>query len=307
MNTFKDLIKTFDAISDWKAIISQNFERKSGAYSFATVTEIEIKYDNQVFKLPTKIVFEYGYAKQLRNIVKTEKVTYNKKILKVIEKKKVIPFGFYERRHKYSGEIYQILNDIIGNKINLKSHFSTNLLSTDDNPLYGIDSSQKWPSYILILENEETREADINKENYEFLNDILNDYGVHYNYEQSIKNNVVVIFPMPYIKVVENKIRRDNNIESIFLVLEFNQLPMFYTSQVKIEIQSLIKNIKNEIIFEKNETIKFEKAKYQVVRIFPEREEQIGFTSFLIRINGTLVNKFSGYYIREIKLDIKVK
>ncbi|PKP45936.1 MAG: hypothetical protein CVT94_16325 [Bacteroidetes bacterium HGW-Bacteroidetes-11] len=308
MNKLTDLIKTFVKVDDWKGVVKENFERKSGTYAYVTVAEIEIKYDKKVFRYPTKVVFEYGYIKAEKNITKQEKLTLDKKPIKITERKKIIPLGFYQRGRKYSGDIFQIIGDILGNNKILTSSFSNDLLTSNDNPLYSIDSKQKWASYILTLHKEGKHSSEeTNSEQFSTLNEILNDYGIHYSFDAQLQNTVIVIFPMPYLKVVENKIKKNDNGESIFMVLEFNQLGLFYSSQLKIEIDGIIKNLKNEVVYQKVETLKFAKAKYQVVELYPEQQSEIGYSSFSIKINGTLVDKFSGYYIREINLDIKSK
>lgn len=307
MSKITDLIQTFEKVNDWKEVVRVNFERKSGTYSYVTVTDIEVSFDKKVFHYPTKIIFEYGYVKGERSIVKNERVTINRKKIKITEKKKIIPLSFYERRQKYSGEIFQIIEDIIGNKIFSENKFSPDLLTTGDNPLYGIDSKQKWASYLLVLSRASDNEKTTSQEDLSFLNDLLADYGIHYNYESTLHNYVFVIFPMPYIKVVENKIKKEDGNESIFLVLEYNEIGFFYTSQLKIEVDALIKDTKKEIIYQKVVPIKFAKAKYQIVEIVPDTKAEIGYTAISVKINGTLVDKFSGYYIRDIKFDIKVK
>lgn len=307
MSKITDLIQTFEKINDWKEVVRVNFERKSGTYSCVTVTDIEVSFDKKVFHYPTKIVFEYGYVKGERSIVKNEKVTINKKKIKITERKKIIPLSFYERRQKYTGEIFQIIEDIVGNKIFSENKFSPDLLTTGDNPLFGIDSKQKWASYLLVLREANEYEKTTIQEDLSFLNDLLADYGIHYSYESTLQDYVFVIFPMPYIKVVENKIKKEDGNESIFLVLEYNEIGFFYTSQLKIEIDALIKDIKKEIIYQKVIPIKFAKAKYQIVEIVPDTKAEIGYTAISVKINGTLVDKFSGYYIRDIKFDIKVK
>lgn len=306
MNKLADLIKTFVNVDDWQVVVKENFERKTGTYSYVTVIDIEVKYDKQTFRYPTKVVFEYGYVKAQKNIVKQEKTSVNKKRIRITERKKIIPLGFYQRGNKFSGDIYQIIADILGKGKIQSSSFSNDLLTPNDNPLYSIDSKQKWASYLLVLQKETNQVESIStSDEVSFLNDILDDYGIHYDFEKILQDFVLVIFPMPYVRVVENKIRKNANSESILLVLEFNQLPLFYTSQIRIEIDGKIKNLKSEIIYQKTEALKFGKAKYQVVELFPDRKSEIGYTEFSIKINGTLVNKFSGYYIRDIKLDIK--
>lgn len=307
MNILTDLTQSFETVTDWQEFVSKNFERRTGTYSYATVTNIEVKYNYQVFYYPTKIVLEYGYVKAPKSIVRTEKIKLDKQEIKIIERKKVIPFSFYERREKYTGEISQILNDILGKGVNNEGSFSPDLLSTHDNPLYNIDSKQKWSSYLLVLKRNRKKEIPYPSELLDSFNDLLADYGIHYGFDPTLKDLIFVVFPMPYLRVVENKIKKRESGESIFLVLEFNESGMFYTSQLKIEIQALIKDFKQQTILEKTIPVKFDKAKYQVVELTPDIKGEIGFSAFSIRINGTLVDKFSGYYIRDIKIDIKAK
>jgi hypothetical protein len=306
MNKLTDLIKNFTKHDDWQNVVKENFERKSGTYTYVSITDIEVKSEKNVFHYPTKIVFESGYVKSQKNIVKQEKTTVNNRQIKITERKKIIPLGFYQRDKKYSGDIFQIINDILDNANIQSSSFSNELLTPKENPLYSVDSKQKWASYLLVIQKEMKLYENISStEEFSFLNDILDEYGIHFSFEKQLKDFALIIFPMPYLRVVENKLRRNESGESVFLVIEFNQLPLFYTSQIKIEIDGVIKNLKNEIIYKKTEVIKFAKAKYQVVELFPDQKSEIGFTDFSIKINGTLVDKFSGYYIRDIKLDIK--
>ncbi len=82
---------------------------------------------------------------------------------------------------------------------------------------------------------------------------------------------------------------------------------LFYTSQLKIEIEALIKDFKEQNILQKTIPIKFGKAKFQVVDLTPEMQGEIDFSAFFIRINETLADKLSGYYIHDIKIDLKAK
>jgi hypothetical protein len=307
MNKLIDLIQSFETVTDWQEFVNKNFERSAGTYSYATVSNIEVKYNHKILFYPTKIVFEYGYVKAQKSIIRIEKITLDKQVIKITERRKVIPFSYYERKGKYTGEIFQILNDIIGTCINKKGNFSPDLLSTHDSPLYNIDSKQKWASYLLVLQRQRKKEVPSLLDTIESFNDLLADYGIHYSYAPSLRDLILIVFPMPYLKVVENKIKKRETGESIFLVIEFNELVMVYTSQLKIEIQALIKDFKQQTILDKTVPVKFDKAKFQVVEITPEVKSEIGFSAFTILINGTLVDKFSGYYIRNIKIDIKAK
>jgi hypothetical protein len=82
---------------------------------------------------------------------------------------------------------------------------------------------------------------------------------------------------------------------------------LFYTSQLKIEIEALIKDFKEQNSPQKTIPIKFDKAKFQVIDLTPEIQGEIGFTAILKRINGILADKSSGYYSSDIKIDLKTK
>ena len=141
----------------------------------------------------------------------------------------------------------------------------------------------------------------------ELFSDLLVDYGIHYSFDTSLSDLIFVFFPMPYIKILENKIKKRDSGEVISLVLEFNDLGMFYTSKSKIEIEALIKDFDKNTILQKTISVKFDKSKYQMIEIAPDINGEIGFSAFSIKINDTLVEKTSGYYIRNIKIDIKTK
>ncbi len=307
MNKLKNLIEPFIDIDNWKEFVRLNFDRKSGTYSFLTVSRISVKYDGKIFYYPTKLIFEYGYVKSTKKIKKVEQIEYNEKKVIITEIKQVIHLGLYKREIKYSGDIYEIISDIIGPRRILKGRFSNDLLTINDNPLYSLDSNSKWPSYVLVLDRKNSRQQKSENNETNLSLDILNEYGIHYDYDYSLKEKFIIIFPLPYVKIVENKIKREQEKESIFLVLEYNQLGIFYTPGVKIELESLIKDLKQDIIYEKTEPIIFSKAKYQVIEILPDKIGQISFASFTIKLNGKIVDKTVGYYAREIKLDVKIK
>jgi len=300
MNNLTDFTKTFKKVDDWQEFVKNNFDRNSGSYSSVTVTEIEVHYKKQIFRYPTKIVFEYGYVKTQKNIIKNERLLNNKQV-KVVEKQQIIPLGLYKRDKEFSGDISQIITDILDNNKIESGSFSGDLLTPNDNPFYSIDSKQQWSSYLLVLKKEnKLYEKDTNCEEINFLNDILDDYGIHYSFENSLQDHVLVIFPMPFLKIVENRIRKEKDNKDIdeylFLVIEFNLLPFFFTSQVKIEIDGLIKDLKGETIYQKTKIIKCDKAKYQTVDIVPKQQSKIGYAEFAVKINGAVVDKFSGYY-----------
>ena len=59
MNKLTDLTESFVEIQNWKELVQQNFDRKSGIYSYAVVSKLEVVYDKKSYFYPTKINFEY--------------------------------------------------------------------------------------------------------------------------------------------------------------------------------------------------------------------------------------------------------
>jgi hypothetical protein len=302
MNQLKDLIDSFQPTSDWKQFIRSNFERKSNAYNFVSVSRLQIKFKNKVYHFPTKIVFDYGWVKAEKHIKRTEKFLEGSEWVTITETKTITPFGYFERRERFSGEFDEILEDVIGSKKRFASLISENLLQTGDNPLYGIDSLQQWPAYIMVLQNTNSRAGSF-QDVPDIWNDLLTDYGIHYSFDPSLYNTTIVIFPMRYIKILENRIRRKEK-ESIFVVLEFNSLPLFYITRLNIEIKAIIKDT-NDQVYEQRQIVKYEKTRFQTVDIIPEAPCEVAFSDISVLINNTLVNRTSGYYIRNIKIDVK--
>ncbi|WP_157499513.1 hypothetical protein [Flavobacterium commune] len=305
MENIDNIIGKSSPISDWKEFVKENFQREAGIYSFLTVRTLEIEYNNEKFVYPKRIVFESGYARSIRKLKTVETVTHFKKTVKVIEKKEVIPFGLYQRRNKYSGDFFEILADIIKSD-NLQSYFSNDLLPINDNPLFSIDSKLNWPSYLLTLNTSNQIYSEERNEDISFLKDIAQEYGFHLPYTKSLEELIFIIFPMPYIKIVENKINKDSENEKLYLVLEFNDTSFFYTQKnLNIKLEALIKGTKEEVLLDKEFKLEFKKSKFQIVELDVMNGGIISYSSLKISINNVIVSKTSGYYIRDIKINVK--
>lgn len=307
MKDIKTLIGSFKKVPVWKDFIKENFDRKTSNYNYADVSNIKVEYDNQTYFYPTKIILKDGYVRQKKNIQKVENTSLNNKPIKITETTSIIPFSFYKRNEKYTGELFECLDDILcDNDMKIKDYgfYSPELLSYRNTPLFSIDSKLRWSSYMLILEQEKPK-TEVSKEAPAELKDILADYGINYNYENELNNYTIILFPMAFVKAIENRIQKKDGRESIFLVLEYNQLGLFFSSKFEITIDIIIKDFNQKIIYRKNYPIEFQKSKYQIVNIYPEKDGEIGYCSFSIKINNAIVDTSSGYYIRDIKVNIK--
>jgi hypothetical protein len=300
MTDLPSLFKDFEELPDWKNFLKENFDRRNGVYNYALTSEVEVNVDNAKINFPTKIIFSSGVVRNEKDIEKTEKFTSKNKSIAIHEKQRVTPFSFYDRSTKYTGEVFEIMSDLLDGQQILKAYFSKDLLSSSDDPLFSIDSTIKWPSYILLFRKEaSTNDNDL----IDFEEDLTN-FGIHFTPDNDLQNFVIVIFPMPYIRIAENKISSFEGKECIRLILEYNTLGLFYTSKMDVNIVSTIKNNHGEVIHNGEKMIDFENSKYQVVQIVPESSGEISYFSTQITINGVKVAQDSGYYIRSIKLNI---
>ena len=312
MKTIQSLIEkaAFIKVDNWQKVVGQDFNWKSGAYSYVTVTEMEVEYKTQTFRYPVKVVFECGYLKQQKVVTTSDETTINGELIKIIERKKFIPIGLYQKNGKFSGHFPQIIDDILeGNNVS-SSYYFNDLLTTRDNPLYSIDSTQKWASYLLVLKKENKNIKPTNDRNDEFvtfLNGMLDGYGIHYDFEETLQDLVLIVFPAPYLRVVENRIKKTDSGESVFLVFELNFFSFLHLSQREMTIDAVIKNTEDKIIYQKVEKRPLDYCGYQTVELFPEQKSEIGHAAVSIKINDVLVDKVSGYYMRKVNINLGVK
>ncbi|HLF52554.1 hypothetical protein [Flavobacterium sp.] len=314
MDDFGSIIKNFQILSDWESYIKENFERRSGLYSFVSIIEFRIEIDKRKYIYPRRIIFESGYIKAKKIINKIEKTTSYTKKVKTVERKIQIPFGYYKRENKYSGELINIMKDIFRGNTFEYCKFSNDILQIGDTPLFNIDSKIDWPSYVLFYFRNNSKDIipidNVQNENedYIILKDISSESGMHYTYSEKLKLIDFVIFKIPYLKIIENRIKKENDgFEKLFFVLEYGDLSIFYNSKYDIKAKVLIKDIEKNVIFDDTVKIDFDKSKYQTLEVKPKIRSEIGFSLIDIYINNILVDKRSGYYIRSIKIDVKVK
>nr|WP_321486883.1 hypothetical protein [uncultured Draconibacterium sp.] len=320
MNEIEAIFKKFEPLEKWEDFIEGNFERKAGLYTSVSIKEFRIEIENEKFYYPRRIIFENKYVKAKKIINQIEKTTVNGKKVKVVERTTIIPFGFYKRENKYSGEIINIVKDIFINYNIQSCEVSSELLQLGDNPLFNIDSNIDWPSYIIAFKrtykgkNKQNQIASYpntslsKKEENPILKDISSEYGIHYSFSNDLINTDFLILKIPYLKIIENKIKRDiEKKEKLFFVLEYADSSIFYTTKLDIKAKVLIKDVDKEIVFDNYVSIPFDKSKYQVFEVKPDCNCEISYSSIELIINNTLVDKRSGYYIRSFKIDVKTK
>lgn len=313
MNELESIIKDFENLDSWESFVKNNFERRAGLYTTVKIKEFRIEVDKEKYIYPRRILFESRYVKAKKIFNNIEKTIINGKKIKAVERTTVIPFGLYKRQKKYSGELVNIIKDIFaGSKIE-SCKVSNTLLQLGDTPLFNIDSKIDWPSYILMFNRTElikkydniASQEDID---HSLLNEISSEYGINYSFNKQLEKLDFLIFKIPYLKIIENKIKSDEgDFEKLFFVLKYGDSSIFYTSKLDIRAKVLIKDINKEIVFDDSLKISFDKSKHQVLEVKPEKKCEIGYSSIELFINDTLVDKRSGYYIRSFKIDVKIK
>lgn len=314
--TFRESIESLTHNTDWKNFIDENFNRRSGVYNYLVYTETKILIDKKQIHLPNKIVFNSGYQRFRMKDSKVSEFEYRNKKYKLLEKQQIIPFGTYDRKYKFSGSISQILNDLLKESVSNDCYFSNNLLETGNYPLFGIDSSIKYPSYLVEIKhnrNTNTKTASfidyqsISEEEKDAIKEILGYVGVHYEPNEIQDDTTFVIFPLPYIRIVENRLNTKNEIEAVNLTLDFNKDFYNVFKSNKIELHYDITDIDDK---ERKETstisIEFDGKRFVELIVHPKNISKIGLCKFKILINNVEVNQFQGTYIRGFKINTKI-
>lgn len=314
MSEITSILKGFIPLPNWEDYINDNFGRNAGLYSSASIKELYVNIDGIRYNFPHRIIFNNEYIKSKRNIRKIETTVIDNRKVKVIERTRHIPFRFYQRdNRRYSGSILDIIKDILCDKPFSVCLYNNNLAQVGNSPLYNIDSNIEWPSYIfyfgvnpeyLISDISDTDQATLS-----ILTEITREYGINISYNEAITNSYLVIFPISYIRVAENRIKKDENgQEKLSLILQFNRFnTIFSISRPEIEARILIKDIYNQTIYKQSVPIKYENSQYCFLEIAPAPRHEIGFSSIEIFVNNVLVENRSGHYIRSIKIDMKAE
>jgi hypothetical protein len=314
--TFKESIEKYSYFPDWRNLVDANFLRNSGVYSYLVSTETDIFLDKDRLKLPRKIVFMSKYERFRRKSSKNTVIEYKGRRILIKEKIQIIPFGTYDRKYKFSGTFSEILNDLIKQKNIFECKFSEKLLETGNYPLFGIDSNIKYPSYLLQISDkfkfQNLTEKQINNyiiENEELksvIKDILATIGIYYELYDINPEMIYVIFPLPYVKILENRLDTSDKNEKVSLTLEFNKDFYNVFKKSTIELHYEIKELNSE--FSEKSFFKFEftgKSIYEI-KINPKNITKIGLCSFKVLINEIEVNQFKGTYIRGFKINTKI-
>jgi len=314
--TFKESIEKFIDIPDWRKFINKNFNRKSGVYNFLKYTETTIHIDKTKYVLPRKVLFLSNFERFRRKSSNKTNIEYKGKKIVVDEKIHIVPFGTYERKFKFSGSFSEILSDILKSPDDVVSKFSENLLDDRNYPLFGIDSTIKYPSYILhLIDISKYSESSISKNDFEekdsnelnvVLKDVLSMLNINYNLTEVNRSSTFIIFPLPYVKVLENRLDTTDSEEQIVLSIEFNNDFYNVFKSSKIEILYEISESNKKSVEKSSIPIVFTGKSFYEIKIRPKSIEKIGLSSFKILINGIEVNHFSGTYIRGFKINTKI-
>ena len=288
--TFKESIGSLTHNSNWRNFIDENFNRKSGVYLYLIYSETKILIDKKHIRLPNKIVFKSDYQRFRMKESKVSEFEYRNKKYKLLEKQQIITFGTYERKYKFSGSSSQILNDLLKDSVSNDCHFSNKLLETGNYPLFGIDSNIKYPSYLIEIKGtgDSNRKLNSTSIDYEAVSDeekdaikeILGYIGVHYEPNEVQSDSTFIVFPLPYIRIAENRLDTKGETERVNITLDFNK--DFYS------------------VFKSNG------KRFSDLMIQPKNISKIGLCKFKVLINNIEVNQFQGTYLRGFKINTKI-
>lgn len=296
--------------------IDANFNRENGIYTYLTKTEYKVKIDNNTIYIPNKIVLNSGYQRFRRSEKNTHSINYKGKKIVMIIKTTIIPFGNYERKFRYSGKLSEIINDTINFQETKENYFFSNdLIPEKMDNLYEIDSKIQYPSYLLfsrknsdkdILHNS-TLSSKLSEETLDFIKDSLSLIGINYDLKEIDEVSNFIIFPVPYLRILQNKLDTASENEKVSLIIEKN--PLFHNlfNNNIFKIQYNIKELNSDIVDDQVITIPFSNKAIQNIEIQAKRINKIGLCKLNFFLNDVLINKTYGSYIRGIKINTKIK
>ena len=293
--TFKESIKSLTYFENWKAFVDENFGRNSGVYNYLIYTETKIEIDKKQFHLPNKIVFKSGYQRFRMKNSKIKEIEYKSKKYKLIEKQQIIPFGTFERKFKFSGSLSQILNDILKDSVRNDCTYSNKLLETGNYPLWGIDSKINYPSYLVEIKGNESQRTKQNNTALDFhlqneeqkgvIKDILGYVGIYYEPNEIQNNTTFIIFPLPYVRIVENRLNTKEENDRVNITLDFNKDFYNVFKSSKIEVQYEITELNGNKTNKSNIVIQFDGKRFVDLMICPNNITKIGLCKLKILIN----------------------
>ena len=295
-------------ISDWASQIDESFSRNLNGYNSFAIEKITVNYDTEKYILPLRIVFLDNIVRNDSEIDSTHIIGLKDKEAIVTINKQVHALSFYKRTNgiKYSGKTSEIINDAISNYKIEKFYLSKRLENEHSDTLFFLDSNLNWGAFIAIIQCEqkiETSQKPLPNE----LNDYLHEFGINYKYSSIDTGYIFIFFPVPYIKIVSNKIVKKDR-EILSLVLEYNFQRLAFIQGAPIVLKCLIKSTNNNVIF--NDIIPLENKDFLTflpVEIVPSSTEPIGSADITVLLNKIEVERSYGTYIRQINIDIKVK
>lgn len=314
--SFDESFKDFSTVTDFRILVDENFNRQSGIYTFLSFTQYVIKLNNEKLILPDKIVFEHGYQRFRRKSQTRNVIQYKKANIEIIEKTQIVPFGAYKRKFKFSGQLSEIIEDLnIFSKNDSPYLFSSSLLDTANYPLFGIDSKIKFPSYLVAIKQNETKLDDYNlnvlskydEETVDFVKDAIATINIHYDIRKINKYKSFVIFPIPYLEILQNQLNIKGDVESVVLTIKKNNAfyPIFKFNSLKIKYW--INELGSERQLDGVKEVSYSSREIQEIEIVPQNIRKIGKVKIEVFIDAILVNKFQGNYLRNIKFNLNLK
>ncbi|GGC85749.1 hypothetical protein GCM10011508_11270 [Flavobacterium lutivivi] len=313
---FKDSFRTFKELNDIESLIENNFNRQSGIYTYILRTEYKVKLNNHTLFLPEKIIFKDDYQRFRRKFETIHSIEFKSNKLEIIEKNTVIPFGNYERKFKFSGKTSEILDDLINFKSNNIFSFSDDLLDNRNFPIYGIDSKLDYPTYLLKCENNNKSKNRFHNHDVlykydediiNFIKDALSIIGIHYDISQIGDCDTFIMFPLPYIQIIQNRLDTESLKEKIIITIKKNNNLFNVFRHNSLKLKYNINELNSDFTEENFLEIPYTRKEIQTIEIEPNNVKKIGKCKIEIFLNNVTVNKFYGTYLRDIKIETILK
>lgn len=130
---------------------------------------------------------------------------------------------------------------------------------------------------------------------------------INYNLLKIQAITTFILFQLPYVEILENKLNTENNRESILLTIRKNDHFAAIFKQNSLKVSTYITELNSEKVDVNVFEVPYSKRKIQTIEIAPEAVEKIGKTHFELLINNVLVNKFSGSYLRGVSFELNLK
>ena len=209
----------------------------------------------------------------------------------------------------------EILDDLINLKSNNIFMFSDELLDNRNFPIYGIDSKLEYPTYLLACQNKKSKNKFHNQEilyKYDdeiidFIKDAMSIIGINYDISQVGHSDVFILFPLPYVQIIQNRLDTENSREKIIITLKKNNKLFNVFKHNRLKLRYDISELNTELTETDFVEIPYTRREIQNIEIEPNRVNKIGKCKIDILLNDITVNKFYGTYLRDIKIETIIK